>query len=68
MKSSISIVVPCFNEEEAVPIFHEETSKILKSLNLDFYEFVFVDDGSKDGTLDVLHILFFVLTYAFLTT
>lgn len=55
MIPSISIVVPCFNEEEAIPIFYEETSKVLKSMNLDSYEFVFVDDGSKDRTLEVLH-------------
>ena len=54
---SISIVVPCFNEEEAIPVFYEETSKILKSMNLDSYEFVFVDDGSNDSTLKVLHSL-----------
>ena len=55
MIPSISIVVPCFNEEEAIPIFYEETSKVLKSMYLDSYEFVFVDDGSKDRTLEVLH-------------
>lgn len=57
MIPSISIVVPCFNEEEAIPIFYEETSKVLKSMNLESYEFVFVDDGSKDRTLEVLHTL-----------
>ncbi|MDY4210357.1 MAG: glycosyltransferase family 2 protein [Treponema sp.] len=55
MIPSISIVVPCFNEEEAIPIFYEETIKVLKSMYLDSYEFVFVDDGSKDRTLEVLH-------------
>ncbi len=55
MMPLISIVVPCFNEEEAILIFYEETSKVLKSMNIDSYEFVFVDDGSKDCTLELLH-------------
>ena len=48
---SISIVVPCYNEEETVPIFYEETLKVLKQMNIESYEFVFVDDGSSDNTL-----------------
>ncbi len=55
MKPVISIVVPCFNEEEAIPIFYDETLKVLKKMNLKSYEFVFVDDGSSDKTLEVLH-------------
>ncbi len=53
----ISIVVPCFNEEEAVPLFYEETLKVLKSMSLSAYEFVFVDDGSADKTADILRSL-----------
>lgn len=52
---AISIVVPCFNEEEAVPIFYGETLKVLNEMKMDSYEFVFVDDGSSDRTLEVLH-------------
>lgn len=49
--SKISIVVPCYNEEEAVPIFCEEINNIL----IDFeYEIIFVDDGSTDNTLKIL--------------
>lgn len=54
MTPEISIVVPCFNEEEAIPIFYEETLKVLKTMSLLSYEFVFVDDGSSDRTLAVL--------------
>lgn len=56
----LSIVVPCFNEEETIPLFYEETSKILCKLKdgaiakIKSFEFVFVDDGSSDKTLDVL--------------
>lgn len=51
-KDLISIVVPCFNEEESLPIFYAEASKVLKSMKVD-YELIFVDDGSKDNTLQI---------------
>ena len=51
--SLISIVVPCFNEEEAIPIFYNEMLKITKKMNVDF-EIIFVNDGSNDTTLDVI--------------
>lgn len=47
----ISIIVPCYNEEEAIPIFCGEIKNVLKNYE---YEVVFVDDGSKDNTLKVL--------------
>lgn len=48
----ISIVVPCFNEEETIPIFYEEVNKIGDKLKEKAdLEFVFVNDGSKDKTL-----------------
>lgn len=50
----ISLVVPCFNEEETIPIFYQEVLKIEKELTGAEIEFRFVDDGSKDGTLKVL--------------
>ena len=46
-----SVVVPCYNEEETIQIFYDEIEKYIpKMLDLEF-EFIFVDDGSKDGTL-----------------
>ena len=54
MNPEISIVIPCFNEEEAIPIFYEETLKVLKTMPLSSFEFVFVDDGSSDRTFEVL--------------
>lgn len=47
----ISIVAPCFNEEKTVPIFFEEMEKIKGAYT---FEYLFVNDGSKDNTLDVL--------------
>lgn len=47
-------IVPCFNEEEAIPYYYEEMQKVMQKVpELDF-ELLFVDDGSCDGTLKVL--------------
>jgi len=46
----ISVVVPCYNEEEALPIFYDTFVKETADMPVE-WEFVFVDDGSKDGTL-----------------
>lgn len=48
-----TIVVPCFNEEEAIPLFYEATNEALKDMPLEI-EYLFVNDGSRDKTLDVL--------------
>ena len=53
MKDVISIVVPCFNEEEALPIFYKTITPILSALPAE-YELVFVDDGSKDNTASIM--------------
>lgn len=53
----ISILVPCYNEEQALPFFYNEitdvASQMKESNGLDF-EFIFVDDGSKDNTLNTI--------------
>ena len=50
---NLSLVIPCFNEEEAILIFYENAVKTFSNGNLNI-EFIFVDDGSKDNTLEVL--------------
>ncbi|MGB3160548.1 glycosyltransferase family 2 protein [Carnobacterium sp.] len=50
----ISIVVPCFNEEAALPLFYEELENTRKKLKQADIEYIFVDDGSKDKTLAVI--------------
>ena len=50
---TLSIIVPCFNEEESIPLFYEAMEKIKPQLNEE-YEYIFINDGSKDGTLNVL--------------
>lgn len=50
----ITTIVPCYNEQEALPHFYKEITKVAKQMkNIDF-EFLFVNDGSKDETLTVL--------------
>ncbi len=53
MKELISIIVPCFNEQEALPIFYKTIIPILKELGPD-YELILVDDGSKDNTANIM--------------
>jgi len=50
----ISIVVPCYNEEEALPHFLSAVTTIAEKMPEVDFEYIFVDDGSKDGTLKVL--------------
>jgi glycosyltransferase involved in cell wall biosynthesis len=54
LKKLLSIVVPCFNEEEAAPIFYNAIKEIEPKLETVDLELVFVDDGSRDNTLQVL--------------
>ena len=53
MKAKYSIVVPVFNEEEAIPLFYKAVVPVMDKLN-EPYELVFVNDGSRDNTLNVL--------------
>lgn len=52
-QEKISIIVPCYNEQDALPCFYEEICSIFKQMNYE-YELIFVDDGSKDQTLSVI--------------
>ena len=57
--SLLTVIVPCYNEEEAIPFFYEEMLKTIDVFKTDFpevgFELLFIDDGSRDKTLDVLH-------------
>ncbi|UNC93484.1 glycosyltransferase family 2 protein [Candidatus Contubernalis alkaliaceticus] len=50
MKKSISIIVPCFNEEENIELFFQETTKAMGSISSLEYEIIFINDGSRDNT------------------
>nr|MBU1328264.1 glycosyltransferase family 2 protein [Candidatus Omnitrophota bacterium] len=49
----ISVVTPLFNEEDNIKKFYHRTSEVLTSLNKS-YEIIFIDDGSKDRTYDII--------------
>ena len=49
----ISLIIPCFNEEESLPLFYPEATSVLQKMNCD-YELIFVNDGSRDRTLAIL--------------
>lgn len=53
-KNLISIVVPCYFEEETLPYFYEEITKVSDKMTEVDFEYIFVNDGSKDNTLDIL--------------
>ena len=53
----ISVVVPCYNEQEVLPMFYDEIIKVSDGMkkehnDIDF-EFLFINDGSKDRTLEI---------------
>lgn len=49
----LSLIVPCYNEQDAIPIFYKEARKVLEDMPVD-YELLFINDGSKDDTLKIL--------------
>ena len=55
----LSIVVPCYNEQEVLPMFYEEITRVTDQMKKDFpeldFEFLFINDGSKDRTLEIFH-------------
>lgn len=49
----ISVVVPCYNEEPTISLFYDEITKVSENMEVNF-EYIFVDDGSKDKTMEIL--------------
>ena len=54
MKKLLSIVVPAYNEQEALPLFYEAILEVENKLSTVDLELIFIDDGSKDNTLHVI--------------
>lgn len=54
MRKSLCIVIPCYNEEQVLPIFYNEISQTIAGVGDYDISLLFIDDGSKDGTLSVL--------------
>ena len=56
--SKISCIIPCYNEEASLPYFYDEITRVIdfmKQVDTLEFEIIFVNDGSKDGTLNILH-------------
>ncbi len=57
----ISVIVPCFNEEESLPLFAKELDRVAREMSAEderlTFELILVDDGSADGTLEVMRSL-----------
>lgn len=51
---TISVVVPCYNEEDVLKSFYTEISKVASEIKNVNFEMLFVDDGSKDKTLNII--------------
>lgn len=53
MQKTISLIIPCYNEQDSLPIFYRAATDVLQCLDYR-YELLFVNDGSRDRTLDIL--------------
>ena len=54
MKKKISIIVPAYNEEESMPFLYERLTKLIDGIKNYKFEVLFVNDGSKDKTLELI--------------
>ena len=50
----ITIAVPCYNEEQALPPFFAEVTKVAGEMPYVEFEFLFINDGSRDKTMEVI--------------
>ena len=57
----LTAIVPCYNEEQAIPFFYDEMERVIKTFQEKYrdveFEFLFIDDGSSDGTMEALRSL-----------
>lgn len=51
--TKLSVIVPCWNEEETIPIYYQAMCPVMEQIEAEF-ELIFVDDGSRDETLSIL--------------
>ena len=49
----LSLIVPCYNEQEALPLFYREVTNVLAQMNCD-HELILINDGSSDNTLSIM--------------
>lgn len=53
-KKLLSVVVSCYNEEESIPLFYQEICRVARGMDYINFEFIFVNDGSSDKTLEIV--------------
>lgn len=51
---NVDLIVPCYNESQVIELFYKETGKVIDNIRGYNFNFIFVDDGSKDNTLDIV--------------
>ena len=52
--NKISVIVPCYNEEESIPLFYDTINKVINKMKDVSFELIFVDDGSSDKTINII--------------
>jgi len=57
MKHTVTLIVPCYNEAESLPLFYQAVREVADTLSDYEMTFLLVNDGSRDGTLDVMRSL-----------
>ena len=50
---TITLIVPCYNEQDSIPLFYKEAKRVLEEMHCN-YEMLFINDGSVDGTMSIL--------------
>lgn len=53
----LTAIIPCYNEESALRYFYEEMERVMRSMPQVDFELLFVNDGSKDNTLEQIKAL-----------
>ena len=51
----ISVIIPAYNEEESLPILYERMKKLMENMENYEFEILFVNDGSKDKTIEIIN-------------
>lgn len=54
LMDKISLIIPCYNEEQSLPFLYDELRKLAKVMSFQTFEFIFINDGSKDKTLSLI--------------
>ena len=53
-KELVSLIIPCYNEEQVLPILKDALLKVMDEMSEYEFELLFINDGSKDQTLNIL--------------